>query len=636
MRRADIAFLLAAALSAAAANAAPVSGKAAMRAAAAVASRGAPLGVALGRSAREVREFAGPKGDPFFAVKLDGGTVFVAGDDEADPVVAFTASQDPDLSEDSPLLKLLRLDATARTRIAEMNASARSASRAKRAWAALAGAADSSRDAKMATASQPPITDVSGISDLRVAPLLASKWDQEDVYAGGWKHCYNYYTPNNWYCGCVATAAAQVMRYHSYPAQTLERKGYECTVVVNSYTVSTQTLYTVGESRKYDWDSMTLVPGYGITERQREAIGRLTYDISIAFGSEYASYGTGAFPHLAGEVFRNGFGYANAWAYWSDSAFESGSGGLHDVRWRRKIIYANLDAGLPVQLGIYGYYKSDPHTDEYLAGHSVVADGYGFVAIDGEPVEYVHINMGWSGIDDVWYNIPEINAANSGAYSGQSGYDFLYMVSATYNIMPTMTGNILSGRVLDGGEPVAGATVFAQKHFSGTLAGIATTDEHGIYSFVMPGTAYYDITAYSPNRLKSATLNNVHLAASRGDTWDVDFLVQYDGNIGNSWGNDLDLVATGGSGEPSAECQEFAPSGFTNAGDGSWLFSFKPAVAGCVYTLYSSWNLKNWAAVGSPVELKPDDIESDGGVTLQFVPSVGVRFWKVEGRDAVR
>jgi len=52
------------------------------------------------------------------------------------------------------------------------------------------------------------------ISDVCVAPLLLTTWSQSTV---GGKNVYNYYTPNNYVCGCTATAGAQIMRFHSYP-----------------------------------------------------------------------------------------------------------------------------------------------------------------------------------------------------------------------------------------------------------------------------------------------------------------------------------------------------------------------------------------------------------------------------------
>ena len=47
------------------------------------------------------------------------------------------------------------------------------------------------------------------IDDVRVAPLVQTSWGQGQV---GGQNCYNAMTPNNYSCGCVPTAAGQLMR----------------------------------------------------------------------------------------------------------------------------------------------------------------------------------------------------------------------------------------------------------------------------------------------------------------------------------------------------------------------------------------------------------------------------------------
>lgn len=47
-----------------------------------------------------------------------------------------------------------------------------------------------------------------------VAPLLSTKWDQGEPYNN---LCTPQYGSQNYYTGCVATAIAQVMKYHNYP-----------------------------------------------------------------------------------------------------------------------------------------------------------------------------------------------------------------------------------------------------------------------------------------------------------------------------------------------------------------------------------------------------------------------------------
>jgi len=82
-------------------------------------------------------------------------------------------------------------------------------------------------------------------------------------------------------------------------------------------------------------------------------------------------------------------------------------------------------------------------------GHAIVADGYGY----DSTTLYHHLNMGWSGLDNAWYNLPTINA---------DGYDFTSVVNCAYNIYTSGSGEIISGRVFDvNGNPVSGATVRA-------------------------------------------------------------------------------------------------------------------------------------------------------------------------------
>ena len=52
------------------------------------------------------------------------------------------------------------------------------------------------------------------IDDVRVAPLVETSWGQGVHLVQG---AYNYYTPNHYVCGCVATAGAQIMRYWRFP-----------------------------------------------------------------------------------------------------------------------------------------------------------------------------------------------------------------------------------------------------------------------------------------------------------------------------------------------------------------------------------------------------------------------------------
>ena len=523
-----------------AAGAATVSVDTAKLAAGSWALSDASLGVPHGRTVSSATAYDVDGTIGFYAIALEGGgTLFLAADDEIGPVLAFTASSDPDLSQGSYLRTMLEKDIAARRGILAMSAASQSklvtssgtavsasepvVTPAKKIWSALVPSPILANPKLTMASANPRATGA--ISDMRVEPLVESQWSQQT--AGG-EYCYNYYTPDHDPCGCTATAAAQIMRYFQYPDHVLDPITRKCSV-----NGSTTFLTSVGDSRSYDWANMKLIPKDGASLAERRAIGRLTYDVGVAVYSSYTPSGTGADPQYLGELYQEAFDYASGVTYWNETGWNTGKGGLHTREMRDKIIYANLDAGRPVQLAIY------------FSGHSVVCDGYGFVTIGGEETEFAHINMGWGGTDDMWYNIPEINAANSGAHAGDSGMVFQYMGGAQFNIHPTKTGDLLTGRVVEDGTPVAGAEVVAYQSGSSTPLDYTTTDVHGIYSFALPGNETYDVKAASADGRKTGSKNGIYLQATVEDS---DFYSVYPHNVteesrvGNSWGNDIDIT----------------------------------------------------------------------------------------------
>jgi len=127
-----------------------------------------------------------------------------------------------------------------------------------------------------------------------------------------------------------------------------------------------------------------------------------------------------------------------------------------------EMINPNLDAKSPVILAI-----SDPFDPN--GGHAVVCDGYGY---DSSTL-YHHLNMGWNGIDDLWYNLPDVNAVNN---------KYTTIFGCIYNISTSGTGEIISGRVMDrDGRPVINAKVSAEP--GGREPLMVWTDDRGIYAF---------------------------------------------------------------------------------------------------------------------------------------------------------
>ena len=436
------------------------------------------LGCPVGGSITDARTCT-VAGKTFHVVKLDSGFVVTSADTGLEPVIAFSDGVDLVERSDNPLWALLCEDFAGRVPEPSPSGTVASAATTSNAskWAQLlsGSSARATRSGGVAT------LGLSSVSDLRIAPLLQSKWGQEknSMYGNQGSLCFNYYTPNNYVCGCVATAMAQIMRYHRYPASaTAVAKRCAVNGVQQSFAMMGGT---------YDYDNMKLIPeaysgcswyAGGATETQRKAIGKLTYDCGVAMQMDWGSNGSSSGGAAANGPLKAVFGYANA-------KTTTYTVGLSTETYRSKVIYPNLDAGYPVMVGV--------------AGHMVVADGYGY----SNNTLYTHINLGWSGYDDAWYNLPTIVGA-------QSGYSSSVVQSVVYNIFPDKTGEIVSGRVLSpAGVPAANVTVTIRRTTGGTTQ-TATTDSHGIFAFIVPGGRVYTVTASTDSATvqKNFTVSN--------------------------------------------------------------------------------------------------------------------------------
>ena len=499
------------------------------------------LGCRLGRSVASARTCSTTNGVNFHVVKLEGGGfVVTSADTTQEPVVAFSDSDDLVASAENPLWGILQADFSRRARTTNAVPRAVSAPTAAEArWAALLS------DAPVARAGN----GIASVSDERVGEILRSKWGQtkNSVWDNWGDDCYNLFTPNNYPCGCVATALAQIMRHNCYPsAARVVTRACVVTSTTNNYSTS---------GTSYDWANMPLIPEVddeidwyagGSSSTECAAIGKLTYECGIAMQMHWnsgppdkplvsSSYGAFAFEPLT-----NVFRFANARSY---IAKDSGNLSADVVK---QIMLPNLDAGYPVMLGI--------------AAHEVIADGYGF---SGGQL-YTHLNMGWSGTDNAWYSLPYVEPAEMYEYTGYSSSIVNHL---TYNIFTNETGELLSGRVVDGnGNPIANALVSVSSVSTGATSGgtatsggavLATTltNDRGIYFFRLPGACWYRVTA--SDGTFSQTLSDIWLPRSINPS-SVNLLTagynEGDMAAGNSWGNDFVF-----DGRPFVAMPEFDP-----------------------------------------------------------------------------
>jgi hypothetical protein len=427
------------------------------------------------------------------------GFVIVPADDLVEPIIGFTSGEKYDPSPESPLGALVTADLTARINAARTSKRDKitflSISDTQNKWYYFIEIAESHSGEIKAFDIDTNIGTRS-LSDFRVAPLTKSHWSQGNVC----DHlCYNYYTPEHYVCGCVATAMAQLMRYHCHPTEGV---GYnEFTIKVEGNKQTAKTRGGDGQGGPYIWTDMVFAPDCSTTETQHQAIGALCYDAGVSTGINYTPDGSGTTTRNARYALTKTFQYSNAIASFN---------GDHEIgRGLTEMINPNLDAKYPVILAL-----------SPAPGHAVLADGYGYNA----ETLYHHINLGWSEADDVWYNLPEVRGYN-------------VVGTCIYNIFPKGSGEIISGRVTDtAGNPLESTMMTAQ----GPGGPYNTyTDSEGIYAFSkIPSNSYFIITAkkagYMFEQQITGTGTSYDNELISGNKWEVDFI----GAITGDWNRD--------------------------------------------------------------------------------------------------
>jgi len=479
-----------------------------------------PLGAALGRQVKEIQTYTDNGGNPlYYIVYLQpNGFVIVSADNLIEPIIGFAQDGIYDPSPDNPLGALVTGDINGRIESVRIGRPARTkgaigvSTVPQNKWSNFLGLAE-------APEKEFGTMGLSGIDDVRVSPLVQTRWHQKTCCSS--LACYNYYTPgppngggdgdgNNYWCGCVATALAQIMRYHQYPITGIGHNSFPIKIRDANYTRYTRG--GDGSGGAYYWDQMPLVPNSicgTITLTQRQAIGALCHDAGVAISNrisgEYTYYDsdeTIAYTHSAKlglTSTSNGFKYGNAiFGYNSGNNIGAGLIGM---------VNPNLDANHPVYFGI----------KQGTAGHAIVCDGYGYNA----GTMYHHLNMGWAGASDAWYDLPDINSSPS--------YNTIY--ETIYNIIKLGSGEFISGRVTDPcGNPINDVNVNQYYYPGPSPLIIHHTNSKGIYAF-------YGISSDSNIALRAEKTGYVfgsqtivrtgHSSDSQptsGNLWGVDFV----------------------------------------------------------------------------------------------------------------
>lgn len=239
-----------------------------------------------------------------------------------------------------------------------------------------------------------------------VAPLLGNiEWDQTSPYNN---MCPKYDSVHVAATGCVATAMAQVMAYYKYPKQLkADIPGY-----VNRWNGIPMEIPTITrEEGVYDWDNM--LPKYNkeanATQQQKDAVAKLMYHCGAAVQMNYG-------PESAAAV--SATKLAKYFGYDADLMMDLNRSTFSLDKWMQ-IIDTELAAGRPV---LYGGQASD-------GGHQFICDGK-----DGEGL--YHINWGWSGSQNGYFDLSLLNPEKGGTGSGNSTEGYNRLCSMTIGIAP--------------------------------------------------------------------------------------------------------------------------------------------------------------------------------------------------------
>ena len=246
------------------------------------------------------------------------------------------------------------------------------------------------------------------VTTIVVRPFVTTEWNQGEPY--------DRLTPlldNGAHCatGCVATAMAQVMKYYEWPERGEGSNSYE----YGSY----GTLSMDFSQSVYDWDNMldiyssyydedyNIIPEYNDT--QAGAVAKLMYDCGISVNMMYGN-SSGAYDPAIPNAFNKFFKYKSSLYYrdnMSSKAFMD-------------ILLSELDGKRPVLIcgsGLGG-------------GHAFVADGY-------DSNNFVHINWGWGGLSDGYFNVNYLDPSNLGTGGGSGAFQWGQSMTTAY---PNYTG----------------------------------------------------------------------------------------------------------------------------------------------------------------------------------------------------
>lgn len=248
-----------------------------------------------------------------------------------------------------------------------------------------------------------------------VAPLMSTQWDQGAPYNAA---CPTY-NGEPTITGCTATALAQVMCYTRWPEG-------DCAPIPAytspSYRIQMPELPAV----TFNWDAMS--------DNRSEEVARLMLYAGQSVKSDYTVNATAGSFTMIPEALMQHYGYDKNVRYLSRSNYSIDE-------WD-DILHGELFAGRPV---LYSGFTTS-------VGHAFVCDGY-----DGNGL--YHINWGWSGMYDGYYEISVLRPGLGGAGGSTTTDGYTMMQGAIVGIQAPTEDEKLPLRLVANGFRAEGTKV---------------------------------------------------------------------------------------------------------------------------------------------------------------------------------
>ena len=227
-----------------------------------------------------------------------------------------------------------------------------------------------------------------------VAPLLTTRWDQ-----GGY---YNDLCPGGSVTGCVATAMAQILKFWNYPETGTGSKTYS----PENYGPQTADF----GNTHYNWTNMPNT----VTAPNLD-VATLMFHCGVAVSMHYSPSASGAMVTLldgsvcAESAFKANFGY-DIWTMQGLRRNHYSNSDWNDL------LKNELDDARPIQ-----------YVGRGVDGHTWVCDGY-------DANSLFHMNWGWGGYANGYFNLNSLNPGGSSFNDAQQaliGIQPMNFVTAT-------------------------------------------------------------------------------------------------------------------------------------------------------------------------------------------------------------